>query len=68
VGAPAWLAFVVWGLTGADSWVDEAFAGFGHATLFDADFRAKPAYDAVAEVFRRSAAAESAEFTQVADR
>jgi endo-1,4-beta-xylanase len=42
--------FTVWGLDDDDSWVPEAYPGFGHATLLDADLRPKPAFDA----FRRA--------------
>jgi len=38
---------VVWGLDDKDSWVPAAYRGFGDATLFDADLKPKPAYDAV---------------------
>jgi endo-1,4-beta-xylanase len=42
--------FTVWGLDDADSWVPQAYPGYGHATLLDADLRPKPAFDA----FRRA--------------
>jgi endo-1,4-beta-xylanase len=42
--------FTVWGLDDADSWVPQAYPGFGHATLLDADLKPKPAFDA----FRRA--------------
>jgi endo-1,4-beta-xylanase len=38
--------FTVWGLDDADSWVPDAYPGFGHATLLDDDLRPKPAFDA----------------------
>jgi endo-1,4-beta-xylanase len=42
--------FTVWGLDDADSWVPQAYPGYGHATLLDADLRPKAAFDA----FRRA--------------
>jgi endo-1,4-beta-xylanase len=42
--------FTVWGLDDADSWIPDAYPGFGHATLLDGDLRPKPAFDA----FRRA--------------
>ena len=45
--------FVVWGLDDADSWVPDAYPGFGDATLFDGDLHAKPAYGAVREALLR---------------
>lgn len=51
VASPACTTFVMWGLTDEHSWVPDAFPGYGHATLFDAEYRAKPAYDAVFAAF-----------------
>jgi endo-1,4-beta-xylanase len=42
--------FTVWGLDDADSWVPDAYPGFGHATLLDEQLRPKAAFDA----FRRA--------------
>ena len=52
---PCWTSligerFTVWGLDDADSWVPDAYPGFGHATLLDGDLKPKPAFDA----FRRA--------------
>ena len=38
--------FTVWGLDDADSWVPDAYPGFGNATLLDDDLRPKPAFGA----------------------
>jgi endo-1,4-beta-xylanase len=38
--------FTVWGLDDADSWVPDAYPGFGDATLLDGELRPKPAFDA----------------------
>lgn len=43
-------AFVTWGLTDRYSWVPGTFRGFGHALLFDDDYRPKPAALAVRDV------------------
>lgn len=53
--APACSTFVVWGLTDGHSWVPTAFPGYGHATLFDADFAPKPAHSAVVSAFTDAA-------------
>jgi len=37
----------VWGFTDARSWISRVFPGQGAATLFDSDYRAKPAHEAV---------------------
>lgn len=37
--------FVMWGLTDRWSWVPGQFEGFGAATLFDDDYRPKPAHE-----------------------
>ena len=42
--------FTVWGVDDADSWVPDAYPGFGNATLLDHQLRPKPAFDA----FRRA--------------
>jgi endo-1,4-beta-xylanase len=39
--------YTVWGFTDAHSWVPEWFPGEGAATLFDEEYRPKPAYFAV---------------------
>jgi endo-1,4-beta-xylanase len=38
--------FTLWGLDDDDSWVPDAYPGFGHATLLDGDLRPKAAFDA----------------------
>jgi endo-1,4-beta-xylanase len=38
----------VWGFSDATSWVPGAFHGQGAATPYDAHYRPKPAYDAIA--------------------
>jgi endo-1,4-beta-xylanase len=38
--------FTVWGLDDADSWVPDAYPGFGNATLLGDDLRPKPAFGA----------------------
>jgi endo-1,4-beta-xylanase len=45
-GCRACTRFTVWGLDDDDSWVPDAYPGFGHATLLDGDLRPKPAFDA----------------------
>ncbi|WP_406346687.1 endo-1,4-beta-xylanase [Streptomyces sp. NBC_00648] len=37
-----------WGVGDADSWIPGTFPGYGAATLYDADYRPKPAYAASA--------------------
>ena len=37
-----------WDVSDADSWVPDVFSGYGAATLYDASYQAKPAYQAVA--------------------
>jgi endo-1,4-beta-xylanase len=44
---PRCRGIVFWGLDDADSWVPQAYPGFGDATLFDGDLHPKPAYAAV---------------------
>ncbi|MGH7577716.1 MAG: endo-1,4-beta-xylanase [Longimicrobiales bacterium] len=41
---------ITWGLTDRESWIPNAFPGWGEALLFDADYRPKPAYWAVHEL------------------
>jgi endo-1,4-beta-xylanase len=45
--------FTVWGLSDADSWVPSTFPEFDYAHLFDADLKAKPSYQAMAQVFAK---------------
>jgi endo-1,4-beta-xylanase len=45
-GCPRCARFTVWGLDDDDSWVPDAYPGFGHATLLDGDLRPKPAFKA----------------------
>lgn len=40
-------AIQVWGFTDARSWIPRAFQRYGAGTLFDQEYRAKPAYAAV---------------------
>jgi endo-1,4-beta-xylanase len=40
-------AFSTWGVGDADSWIPQAFAGWGAPLLFDDAYRSKPAYVAV---------------------
>jgi endo-1,4-beta-xylanase len=47
------VSLTVWGFTDAHSWVPRFYPGVGAAAMFDADFRPKPAYEAVAEALRR---------------
>ncbi len=44
---PACKALQTWGFTDKYSWVPGFFTGFGEALIFDADYRAKPAYYAL---------------------
>jgi endo-1,4-beta-xylanase len=49
---PRCRAITVWGLSDADSWIDEFYPDFGHATLLDDDLNPKPAYRAFAAALR----------------
>jgi endo-1,4-beta-xylanase len=40
-------AFATWGLGDADSWIPQAFPGWGSPLMFDAHYARKPSYDAV---------------------
>lgn len=53
LSVPRCVSFTVWGFSDKYSWVPSAQPGTGEACLFSVDYRAKPAYDAVAEAFRR---------------
>jgi endo-1,4-beta-xylanase len=44
--------FTVWGLDDDDSWVPDAYPGFGHATLLDSGLRPKPAFEAFRAALR----------------
>ena len=46
--------YTVWGFTDAHSWVPGWFDGEGAATPLDEDYRAKPAYAALADALRES--------------
>ncbi len=46
---PGCEAIVTWGFTDRYSWVPSFFKGYGSALPFDADYRPKPAYDALAQ-------------------
>ncbi|MEE1927422.1 endo-1,4-beta-xylanase [Streptomyces sp. TRM 70351] len=39
----------VWGVGDNDSWVPDVFEGYGAPLMYDGNYQAKPAYDAVAE-------------------
>jgi endo-1,4-beta-xylanase len=54
LAAPNCKTFVMWGFTDAVSWVPTYLSGFGHADIFDADYRPKPAYDALHTVLQGS--------------
>lgn len=45
--------FIMWGLTDKYTWVPTFFSGYGAPLLFDENFKAKPAFEAVKEVFVR---------------
>ena len=44
---PRCVSFTVWGFTDKYQWVPQTFPGEGSAALWDADYVAKPAYDAL---------------------
>ncbi|HYV96443.1 MAG TPA: endo-1,4-beta-xylanase [Gemmatimonadaceae bacterium] len=44
-------AIVTWGVGEPDSWITYAYPGFGEALMFDSAYRAKPAYQAVHQLF-----------------
>jgi endo-1,4-beta-xylanase len=44
-------AFVMWGFTDRYSWIPDFKPGFGHALIFDAAYRPKPAYFALRDAF-----------------
>ena len=46
-------AIQVWGFTDAHSWIPRQYPGLGAALVFDADYRPKAAYRAVAEALGR---------------
>lgn len=43
-------ALITWGVSDAHSWIPAKHPGFGAALLFDAEYRPKPAYQAVVDV------------------
>lgn len=51
VDAPNCSHFTVWGLSDLDSWVPSTFPEYDFAHIFDANLAAKPAYQAMAQVF-----------------
>ena len=57
--APNCDTVVVWGLSDAHSWIPAFKPGFGAATLLDESYQPKPAYDALAALFRASPVAPS---------
>lgn len=52
VASPACGVVVMWGFTDRESWIPNAFAGWGAATVMDASYGRKAAYDAVARVLK----------------
>jgi endo-1,4-beta-xylanase len=46
-------AFMTWGVGDQDSWIEDFYPGWGAALLFDAEYRPKPAYQAVAQELSR---------------
>jgi endo-1,4-beta-xylanase len=44
---PACKTFQTWGFTDAHSWIPGFFPGFGAALIFDENYQAKPAYEAL---------------------
>ncbi|HWY69029.1 MAG TPA: endo-1,4-beta-xylanase [Terriglobales bacterium] len=49
-------AIQVWGFSDARSWIPRFFPGYGAGTLFDQEYRAKPAYTAVIDALSQPAA------------
>lgn len=47
VSVPGFAGLTFWGFTDRHSWIPGFFDGFGAATLFDEEYRKKPAYGAV---------------------
>jgi len=54
IDAPNCSRFTVWGLSDFDSWVPSTFKDYDYAHLFDAQFIAKPGYQAMVNVFDRN--------------
>jgi endo-1,4-beta-xylanase len=51
IDAPNCSRFTVWGLSDFDSWVPSTFPDYDFAHIFDSEFNAKPAYQAMTQVF-----------------
>jgi endo-1,4-beta-xylanase len=47
-------AIQVWGFSDAHSWIPRFFPGYGAGTLFDSEYRAKPAYSVVLDLLSQS--------------
>lgn len=45
-------AFVMWGFTDHDSWIPQAFPGYGSALIFDDSYNPKPAYYALLDALK----------------
>lgn len=50
---PRCTSFTLWGFTDRYSWVPEVLPGWGAASVTDEDYRARPAWEAVAPIARR---------------
>jgi len=50
--SPACGLVVMWGFTDRESWIPSAFPGWGAATVMDAGYGRKAAYDAVARILK----------------
>jgi len=53
VDAPNCDHFTVWGLSDVDSWVPSTFKEYDYAHIYDANLVAKPAYQALSQVFAK---------------
>jgi endo-1,4-beta-xylanase len=49
LSTPKCVGITVWGISDRDSWVPMTFPGKGDASLYDASFKTKPAYDVVVQ-------------------
>ncbi|MBP3366791.1 MAG: endo-1,4-beta-xylanase [Treponema sp.] len=45
-------SFITWGFTDSQSWVPQAFPGYGNALLYDADKNPKPVYESLVRILR----------------
>lgn len=57
IEAPNCNHYTTWGISDVDSWIPGFFAGYDDAHLFDDDFNAKPAFDALVETLSAEATA-----------